>query len=332
MSIFGDWNKGRRRSCRLGDWRGGARAEYDRPPGGRVSKPLNLEPFLATRTVAGSVRTARGHNTASVSSPGSGPQQAAANDNRNPRFRGGLPPIVKKLAKVDPEAAWSVLAYGRNPGPVAVFGDEAAGFENEAEIADGYQPIGLHAERRHQVRPSINVMLADVLRVRVTRHPDGSMTRHAGPDDVQRVDGSDTYRLAGMLFNFASDAERPAAGGLMVRYMDASGKTRMPRYDTSKPAGPDEDDDDTMAWTLRVGSRPGAHRPVDIWAPQEPEAEISETCREVVEMVLARFSYKGIGLHYKAGPDYADRKGKRLVAGAVEELKKAFPPPARKAA
>ncbi len=117
--------------------------------------------------------------------------------------------------------------------------DAAVTSETMAESAqDG--PDEIFPEVLHEIRPSVDDMLADLLRVRVlsarkgdtwhiVKHVDGMATRPA-------FDGH-TARLAGMTFYMRPKARRGAEGGLLLSYTDANGREQRPAYVASKPRG-----------------------------------------------------------------------------------------------
>ncbi|MFC3207197.1 hypothetical protein [Aquamicrobium soli] len=153
----------------------------------------------------------------------------AANDNRHHRFRGGLPPCIAKLAKVDPEGAWSVLEFGKTfDAQLAV---DPGGHDDDERAGSDTADFGMDC--RHETKPSILQMLADVLRPRVVRHIDGTITRHAGPDDVQ-FDG-DVALLGSMVFHLRHGMRRAPAGGNLFSYQDANGKTQAAQVVAEKP-------------------------------------------------------------------------------------------------
>lgn len=149
-----------------------------------------------------------------------------ANDNLSHRYRGGLPPCIAKLARTDPEGAWSVLEFGKTFSPEMAIDH---GGHDDDERFDGKRFGGDADDFRvdviHETKPSILEMLADVLRPRFIRHMDGTTTRHAGPSDIQ-FDG-DTGRLGSLVFHFREGMRRAPAGGNIFSYRDATGKTQI---------------------------------------------------------------------------------------------------------
>lgn len=150
------------------------------------------------------------------------------------RFRRGYP-LLQTVLKDNPGGALSLLrAISRSDRQVI----------NEAAIAthwagsDDHEPEGpaaepLSSEFIHDIRPSINLMMADVLRVRVTRTIDGKYIRSnkLRSDDQQRI------LLADMVFSTHPHAHRPA-GGLMVSYgTDGKGKPKLPVVKAERPRG-----------------------------------------------------------------------------------------------
>lgn len=173
----------------------------------------------------------------------------AANDNRPHRFRGGLPPCIAKLARTDPEGAWSVLEFGKTYD--AQLAIDRGGHDDDARAGSDTADFGM--DYLHETKPSILEMLADVLRPRVVRHIDGTITRHGGPDDVQ-FDG-DVARLGSMVFHLRHGMRRAPAGGNLLSYQDSNGKIQAAQVIAEKPK------------QARQSSKATAH----LWAPRVVE-------------------------------------------------------------
>ncbi len=97
-------------------------------------------------------------------------------------------------------------------------------------------PDEIAPERLHEIGPSINDMLADLLRVRVTRFADGIVHRVDGMATEPTFAG-DTGLLAGMTFYLRPKVRRGVEGGMMLSYTDADGNVRRPAYAANKPRG-----------------------------------------------------------------------------------------------
>jgi hypothetical protein len=153
------------------------------------------------------------------------------------RFRGGYP-LLSRVLKTDPEGAWSLRRAIAEFAIVAANDNHAQASEYAGD--DDFEPAGqetveFRGERRHQMKPSVNVMLADALRV--VRHADGTMFRHAGLSDA-KVIGRDTFRLADMIFSTSELVRRPEAGGLMLNFgWTRKGKRAEPEIDTRDSKG-----------------------------------------------------------------------------------------------
>ncbi|TGQ32778.1 hypothetical protein [Mesorhizobium sp. M00.F.Ca.ET.216.01.1.1] len=247
------------------------------------------------------------------------PRPASANDNVDPRWRGNLP-VLKAIAEVEPGAALAIRAGGRAPTR------EIYGEEDGFEVAEDGEKIRLRGERLHKVRPTIEMMFGDLLRVRVITNkaaagaPRVIEYRHTGPSTPVRKIGDDVLGLGDMRFNYHGKAKRSPAGGLMVSYVDQSGKERAPFYDASAKRGGGEDYD-----AGRVsGGKAGVRRPACL--PQEPERpDLSEASANVLEMILAGFHWKDIGMALGYSNHYADRGAKQHVWAAAAEAKAKVP-------
>ncbi len=165
------------------------------------------------------------------------------------RFRGGYP-LLKKLIKKDPAQAWSMM-QAISHSPIVAVNDNYR--SNAWKGSDDYEPAQssfepLHAEFIHDVKPTINQMLADALRIRVTRKADGKVVKSGwkhrerendtdlGVDFITRVEGDEQF-IGDMVFSTHPSRHRPA-GGLMVRYGSTRrGKTLEPQIRATKPRG-----------------------------------------------------------------------------------------------
>ncbi len=145
------------------------------------------------------------------------------------RFRGGYP-LLRRILKSDPTGAWSMRKAMMITGLIAAN-------DNTPAAAN---PVSLQVERRQQYKPSPDWMVSDAHRVRVTcsvKDPAGTMRRHAGAHDVQRV-AADTFRLGDMVFSTSSSRRRPAVGGLMLSFGQSSkGQPIAPQVDTRDEKG-----------------------------------------------------------------------------------------------
>ncbi|MER9356167.1 hypothetical protein NKI61_23190 [Mesorhizobium sp. M0514] len=243
-------------------------------------------------------------------------ERPAANDNADPRWRGNLP-VLHNITKDDPEGAYAVWAFGQQSVLGDVHGDVNALFDGEDEPEELHE---FQRERVHKIRPSIEEMFSDLLRVRVVhkRGPQGWEQTYRHSTDV-RVLSEGAIGLGGMQFNMHRKARRPPAGGLMTSYVDRNGVTRQPFYDTSETRGADE--------PLSLHRRPtSAHALV---APAAEPIPLSEAAAGVLEMILAGFHKYEIGEARGYSRDYADRGAQRHINQAVAEAKSKFPAPAR---
>lgn len=185
------------------------------------------------------------------------------------KFRGGLP-ALKWLAKKDAVAALAVLKHLQANDnqrihqdkkdtwldPRDQSSDDSEAFEiysdddesgvmeiGEAPISSNAMssqtqagPDELHGEMLHEVQPSINVMLADLLRVRVTRMADGVVHRVDGLATSPVFNGDRAY-LAGMDFTFQENAPVRQVGGTMLYFTDLEGRKKETAITVNKPRG-----------------------------------------------------------------------------------------------
>lgn len=246
----------------------------------------------------------------------------ADNDNVPRRFRGNAR-VLNMLAQQDPAAAWSVREYGRAVDAMlsAGLGD---GQEEDPDQGEA-EPYGSGSDidRVHDMRPTINEMMADLMRVRVVSIRGTVLHRVDGMATRPAFDGY-AATLAGMQFNYHPEARRPAVGGFMASYTDTTGRVRVPKYDGSKGRG--AANDNAMDWCRITEGNPTATRP----DPVRELPELVET-NDVLEMVLAGASLQEIGTELGYGQHYADRGAWQAVRKAAEWAGERWPAPARAA-
>lgn len=178
------------------------------------------------------------------------------------RFRGGYP-ALHWLAKREPAGALAVLQYIRALSPsTAPEHDLAEGpllADNDNDVHDAYThdgsgeaPVSLGfseiisedevkpdiaPEHLHVIKPSVNEMLADMLRVRFVRYSDGQTHSVTGMD-TGPVKRKGKLVLAGMTFWFNPAAKKSKADALeMQSYTDSAGRVQKPRLIADKPKG-----------------------------------------------------------------------------------------------
>lgn len=153
---------------------------------------------------------------------------------RKGRYRGGYP-LLRVVLKDNPAGAWSMSRAIARSSHIALNDNHRA---IQWMGSDDHEPEGpdrepLSPESIHDIRPSINQMMADILRVRVTRTMDGQYIRST----QIRLESEQRIVLADMVFSTHPLAHRPA-GGLMVAYgTDAHSKPKLPAIKAEKPRG-----------------------------------------------------------------------------------------------
>lgn len=185
------------------------------------------------------------------------------------KFRGGLPALTW-LVKKDAVAALAVLKHLQANDnqqiqpkkqddwldPRDHSSDDAEAFEIYSDADEnGVMEIGdapissqtmtsqpqsgpdeIHGEMLHEVQPSINTMLADLLRVRVTRMASGVVHRVDGMATRPVFNGDRVY-LAGMEFTFQENAPVRQVGGTMTYFTDLDGRRKEASIAVNKPRG-----------------------------------------------------------------------------------------------
>lgn len=201
------------------------------------------------------------------------------------RYRGGYP-ALHWLAKRDPAGALAVLQYIRALSssqapehdqvetPLLADNDNdvhdayAHDGVGEAPVSLGFSEImtedegesGIAPEHLHVIKPSVNEMLADMLRVRFVRYSDGQTHSVTGMD-TRPIKRRGKIVLAGMTFWRNPSARKSKADPLeMQSYADSSARVQKPRVDADKPKGgksnsrSDEDIARYLGWGGAVAS------------------------------------------------------------------------------
>lgn len=257
-------------------------------------------------------------------------------------------PAMTWLIKNDPDAALAVFhrlrdeyyTHGEESGKRQTSDEpddvEAPTASTEEISADNLGaptdsgPDELHGEFLHEVKPSISLMLADLLRVRFVRLSDGTFHRVNGLSTVPSFSGNRAI-IAGMTFDFSRLLPRGQGGGTMITYTDAGGITKKPEISAEKPRGgktPYRTPAAVLSYLALKGAvagpmdADGLRRPIEaaaVYDCKHAPVEGVEAGRELLRSlgIDGSVPFEDLPFSAKRGSDAVAYKGARFIAGVT---------------
>lgn len=166
-------------------------------------------------------------------------RQGIAPQSGDVRFRGGYP-AIQTLAKYHPSGALAVLQYVRSLSAESTlfhYPDRTAIVADNDNIPNAINSPDFTPEKLHDIKPSVNDVMADLLRVRFVRYSDGKVHRINGMS-TRAIERNSKVVLAGMTFWRNPAASTWKTDPLeMQSYIDPDGRVQKPKIIADKPRG-----------------------------------------------------------------------------------------------